>query len=242
MHIHFLGTRGEIKPKTAAHSMHTALLFIHRGKRLLIDCGDSWLGKLKKIKPDAILLTHAHPDHAFGLKEGAPCPVFASKETWKLIDRFPIPLKQRRLLLPRHPEKICGISCEAFPVDHSIRCPAVGYRLIAGKVKLFFCPDVAWIHNVGEAFKGIQLYIGDGATIVRSMVRKAPETETIFGHAPIRQQLTWCHKQGVPKMIITHCGSDIVKDEEKARLKIDKLAAERGVAFEIAYDGLTLNL
>jgi glyoxylase-like metal-dependent hydrolase (beta-lactamase superfamily II) len=35
-------------------------------------------------------LTHAHADHAEGLAAGARCPVYATKETWDLIHRFPI--------------------------------------------------------------------------------------------------------------------------------------------------------
>ena len=34
----------------------------------MIDCGLDWLGKFEKLQPDAIVLTHAHPDHAWGLK------------------------------------------------------------------------------------------------------------------------------------------------------------------------------
>lgn len=238
MKILFLGTRGEIKPKTRRHAMHTSTLFIHRGKRVLIDCGESWLGKLEGIQPDHIVLTHAHPDHAYGLKEGAPCPVWATAETWKLIENYPILRKQRRVIQPREPRRIGGIQIEAFPLLHSIRCPAVGYRIVTGRIKLFYAPDVAYIPDLEEAFEGIQAYIGDGATIVRNMIRK--KGEQIFGHAAIRQELTWCQKTGVARMIITHCGSDIVKNEKKALKQIKKLSDERGIEVLIAHDGLQL--
>lgn len=240
--ITFLGTRGEIEPKTRRHLMHTATLLTYKGKRLMLDCGDSWLKKLHQIKPHHIILTHAHPDHAYGLKAGAPCPVWAAKETWDLIDKYPIPKSQRRLVFPRKKKRIEGITIEAFPVIHSIRCPAVGYRITCGRVKFFYVPDVAYIPDIADAFEDIQFYIGDGATIWRIMIRKNKKTGQIFGHANIRQQLTWCHKQQVPKMIITHCGSDIVSNEAKAVKQIEKFAKERNVAVEIAYDGMELIL
>lgn len=240
MKVTFLGTRGEIKPKTKRHRMHTSLLVSHQGKKVMIDCGTSWLGKIEAIAPDAIVLTHAHNDHAEGLKEGTPCPVYATKKTWALINPFPIEKQSRRLITPHKRHRICGIQFEAFPVLHSVRCPAVGYRITCGKTRLFYAPDVAWIDKMDQALSRIDTYIGDGATITRSMIRKHKETEEIFGHANVRQQLTWCQKMGVPKMVVTHCGSDIVAHEKAALPKIEALAKEREVAVKVAYDGMRL--
>ena len=238
MQITFLGTRGEIKPKSKLHAMHTATLFTHEGKRVMVDCGTTWLGKIKRVKPDHIILTHAHPDHAFGLKEGSPCTVWATKKTWKDIDDFPIPKKLRRIIEPRKKRRICGIQFEAFSLLHSLICPAVGYRITCGKMRLFYAPDVAWIEQMEEALKKIQFYIGDGATITRPMIRK--KGNKIFGHANVRQQLTWCKKHRVPEMIVTHCGSDIVSHAKKAEKKIQLLAEERGVKVTIAYDEMKI--
>lgn len=240
MKITFLGTRGEIEPKTVRHRMHTSILFSHKGKRVMVDCGTTWLGKIDRIKPDHIVLTHAHPDHAFGLKRGTPCPVWATQETWKLIDKFPIPKSLRKLIKPRKKHRIGGIQFEPFKLLHSLRCPAVGYRITSGKTKLFYAPDVAWIEEMEDAFESIQFYIGDGATINRPMVRKDKKSGEIFGHATIRQQLTWCKKMGVPEMIITHCGSAVVAHEKKAQSQIAALAEERGIDCLIAFDGMEL--
>jgi glyoxylase-like metal-dependent hydrolase (beta-lactamase superfamily II) len=56
----------------------------------MIDCGADWLNRLGAIAPTAIVLTHAHPDHARGLAKGAPCPVYATTQTLSLLQRFPI--------------------------------------------------------------------------------------------------------------------------------------------------------
>ncbi len=212
----------------------------HMRTKIMIDCGTSWLGRLGKIKADHIILTHAHPDHAFGLKNGAPCPVWATQATFDYIQKFPI--KQKHLIQPRKKIRIAGVTFEPFPVLHSIRCPAVGYRITCKKIKFFYVPDVAYIPDIDEAFQSIQFYIGDGATPWRPMIRKNKQTGEIFGHATIRQQLTWCHKQHVPKMIITHCGSEIVSKEKLVLPRIQEFAKQRGVEVVLAYDGLELSL
>lgn len=236
MQLLFLGTKGYIDISSKKHKMHSSILFSYNNCRIMVDCGESFLKKVKAILPDYIVLTHAHPDHAFGLKKGAPCPVFATKETWDSLD-FPV---KKKLMPIRKKIKIGPFVFEAFPVIHSIKCPAVGYRIQAGRKVIFFVPDVVYIENINEAFKDIKLYIGDGATIYRNMVRRSKETKELFGHATVRAQLTWCKKNKVDTMIITHLGKDIVRDEKKAKKIIEKLASERGVKVKIAYDKMQL--
>lgn len=90
MKITFLGTRGYIKPKSRRHRMHTSTMIAYRGRKIMIDCGESWIGGIADLKPRAIVITHAHPDHAFGLKAGSPCPAYATTEAWKKMKNFPI--------------------------------------------------------------------------------------------------------------------------------------------------------
>src|SRR5947207_9638415 len=68
MKLTFLGTRGEIEARTRRHRMHSSLLLSYRRAKVMIDCGLDWLGKFERLHPDAIVLTHAHPDHAWGLQ------------------------------------------------------------------------------------------------------------------------------------------------------------------------------
>ncbi|PIS01062.1 MAG: hypothetical protein COT84_04465 [Chlamydiae bacterium CG10_big_fil_rev_8_21_14_0_10_35_9] len=236
MHITFLGTRGNIKPSSKKHKMHTSLLLEHGKSRVMIDCGESWLDKVDSIRPTHIVITHAHPDHAFGLQKGSPCPVWTTKKTWNLIDSYPI--SKRKVILLNRKTKIGPFVFEAFSLIHSLKAPAVGYKINDKKKSIFYAPDVAWIDKRKKAMKNIDAYIGDGATIFRSMIRKDKETGQIFGHANVRQQLTWCQKEKVSHMIITHCGSDIVTKEVSALKTIQELAEQRGVFAEIAYDGL----
>jgi phosphoribosyl 1,2-cyclic phosphodiesterase len=205
----------------------------------MIDCGADWLKRLKAVAPTAIVLTHGHADHAFGLAAGAPCPVYATDETWSLISRFP--LDERRVVKPRVPFTIRGVRFEAFPVQHSLRAPAVGYRITVGRAVFFYVPDLAAIPEQRAALRGTDLYIGDGATIVRSMVRV--RDHVLIGHAPVTAQLDWCAAEGVRRAIFTHCGSGIVKgDPRRITARIQALGRERGVAASVAYDGLKVSL
>jgi phosphoribosyl 1,2-cyclic phosphodiesterase len=237
--LKFLGTRGEIEKRTRRHRLHTSLLVSYRGADVMIDCGLDWLGKLKRVDPSAIVLTHAHPDHAWGLKRGAPCPVYAPEKTWPELQHYPI--KDRHVIKERTPAKICGITFEAFPVEHSILAPAVGYRVSAGRARIFYAPDLIFIHDRAAALQAVQIYIGDGATVTRSFIRK--RGKALIGHSPVRTQLTWCEKEGVPEAIITHCGSEIVTgDERQISAKLRAIAAERHVGVRIAYDGMKVTV
>jgi hypothetical protein len=73
------------------------------------------------------------------------------------------------------------------------------------------------------------------------MVRR--DGDQLFGHTPVRTQLTWCRKEGVPKMIVTHCGSGIVTGENEGVLEqIREFARQRKVEVEVAYDGMEVVL
>jgi phosphoribosyl 1,2-cyclic phosphodiesterase len=211
----------------------------YRSANVMIDCGLDWLGKFERLHPNAIVLTHAHPDHAWGLKNGAPCPVHAPQKTWETL--APCRVADGQLIEERKPTKICGITFEAFPVEHSILAPAVGYRVSAGRACIFYVPDLIFIHDRAAALQNVQIYIGDGATVTRSFIRR--RGKTLIGHSPVRTQLTWCEKEGVPQAIITHCGSEIVAgDERKLFAQLRALAADRGIEVCIAYDGMKLEL
>jgi len=226
--------------------MHSSTKVSYYSTEFVIDCGEDWLGEIVDWDVEAIFVTHAHPDHAFGLKKGAPCPVYATEASWEMMEDFDV--EDRRTVPEREPVQIAkgrespSITVEAFPVLHSTHAPAVGYRVRAGPVEVFYAPDVAWIKDREAALSGIRLYIGDGASITRSMVRKPGNV--IIGHAPIHRQLTWCKRLGVPRAIFTHLGSEIVQgDERMLGAEIRKLAKERNVGqVEIAHDSMEVTL
>ena len=234
LELTFLGTRGELKINSRWHRRHSSLLVEQNDARIMIDCGTDWLGRLTAIAPTAILLTHAHPDHAGGLAQGVPCPVYATSETLRLVRRFP--LRDRRRVPIKKAITIGGMTFKAYPVQHSIRAPAVGYRVTTKLGTFFYVPDVAKLPNVVEALGGVSVYIGDGATMRRSMVRV--KDRTLIGHVPITAQLDWCARAHLHRAIFTHCGSPIVRGYPRVLDAIMRsLGREYGIDARLARDG-----
>ena len=234
MTLTFVGTRGEIEFRSRRHRRHMRCSFSMTTPEIVVDSGADRLGQIRTIAPTAIVLTHAHPDHAAGLAEGAPCPVYATQETLDLLHRYPI--GDRRKILLRKAVTIGGLRFEAFPVQHSIRAPAIGYRVSAKRSCFFYVPDVAALPSASEALRGVNVYIGDGATVRRSMVRK--KNGTLVGHAPITAQLRWCEEAGVRHAIFTHCGSTVVReDARRLNALLRRLGCENGVDARLACDG-----
>jgi phosphoribosyl 1,2-cyclic phosphodiesterase len=235
----FLGTRGGIAISSRRHRRHSSLLLQHGKSRIMIDCGTDWLHRLSSVAPTAIVITHAHPDHAGGLARGAHCPVYATSTTWSLLGSALV--QDRRALPLGRPIAIDHIMFKAFPVAHSRLAPAVGLRIRAGKSCVIYVPDVAAIPDRPAVLRGIDAYIGDGATVRRSMVRR--KGGAMIGHAPIAAQLDWCEEAGVRRAIFTHCGSPIVRgNAAQIDVLIRQLGLEHGMEARIAYDGLQLHL
>jgi phosphoribosyl 1,2-cyclic phosphodiesterase len=238
MKLTFLGTRGNIDVRSPRHRRHTATLVSYRGAHIMIDCGTDWLRTVHRVKPNAIVATHAHPDHVEGLKRGAPCPVYAPAAVWRAIRRWPI--RERYRLGTRVPTDIRDVVFEVFPLDHSVIAPAAGYRITAGGVTVFYAPDVLRIRHQADALEGIGLHIGDGATITRPIVRLERQKGIAVGHASIATQLDWCAKADVPRAIFTHCGRAIVAGPPGTAVRISQLGRARRIDTQIAHDGLTV--
>jgi phosphoribosyl 1,2-cyclic phosphodiesterase len=209
----------------------------YRRADIMIDCGLDWLGKFERLQPNAIVLTHAHPDHASGLRRGASCPVVATQETWETLRSWPI--REWRLIKARKPTNIYGVLFEAFSVEHSLIAPAVAYRISAGCACIFYAPDLIFIHDRAAALKKVQLYIGDGSTLTSLFVRK--RGDRLIGHTSARAQIGWCGKSGVRRVIISHCGSEIVTGNEQQILTdLRNIGSDRAVEVSIAFDGMKL--
>lgn len=239
MKITFLGTKGYIAIKSRAHYRHTITMLEYSGHKVLIDCGIDWLGRIDSIKPDAIILTHAHPDHAWGLQNGCQCPVYATQESHEIIKKYP--LRDRINIIPRVPITLFGAIFKAFNVEHSLKAPAVGYRITYNNRSIFCVHDLVYIHEQQEALSGVELYVGDGATIKRPLIRK--RDDHLIGHSPIATQLAWCKKFNIPRAYFTHCGTEIVsKDGRVARGYIHQLGKEKHVDARIACDGKVVEI
>lgn len=238
MKIIFLGTRGGITCKSRLHWRHAVTRIEFRSHALLLDAGADWLRFIRTIRVDGLLLTHAHPDHVGGLARGTSSMVYATQDTFNRIAKMP--LKQRRVIHDQQEFIIGPFHITPYAVEHSMRAPAVAYRIRAGKHTIFYAGDLVHIYAQHKALQNVDLYIGDGASITRSIIRLHGSYR--MGHASIAQQLYWCAQAQISHAIFTHCGSQLVRLGLEAAERVAELGVHYAVKADVANDGMELKL
>lgn len=240
MRLHFYGTRGFVEEKSRSHFGHSAFTVEAGGFRLLCDFGQNRKGLLSKIRPDAIFLSHAHPDHAWGLEEGTRVPVYASSVTHEITKSLPI--ERRVPLEPGQAASVGPFRLTAHPVVHSVRCPCVAARIETGETALVYSGDIVAFERPEEVLSGADLYVGDGSTLTGSLVRRHA-SGALIGHTTVRAQLGWLNKYGVPSAVFSHFGKGPIEMGERAlKRALAELAEKKapGCAVAAARDGLVL--
>ena len=208
----FLGTKGEIEESSEKHHYHSSLLITSNGSKLLIDYGMLHKYSLEELSPDAILITHAHPDHYVWLEQDikTDIPVYLTQET---LDYGAFRPANCRLITPGGKTKIGNFHCFPYRVLHSIRCPTVGFKIETNGKTLVYNPDVVDILGKEEVLNKVDYYVGDGSAIKANLVRR--RGDQLFGHARITTQLNWCHKYGINNIIFTHLGKETIAAEDE---------------------------
>ena len=240
MRFRFYGTKGYVEESSRAHSGHSAFSIEEAGFRLLCDFGENRKGMLGKIGPDAIFVSHAHPDHSWGLAEGTDVPVHASAITHEITKDLPI--RRRIILEPGVPAAAGPFRITAYPVIHSIRCPCVAARIETGDRTVVYSGDVVAFEDPDTALSGADLYIGDGSTLKGSLVRRH-QSGVLIGHTTVRAQLGWLEKYGIGRAIFSHFGKGPIEMGEPALKEgLSELAAEKapGCRVTAARDGLSM--
>jgi ribonuclease BN (tRNA processing enzyme) len=223
----FLGTKGEIEEFTEKHKYHASLLVTAGGTRLLIDYGKLRKYTLEELKPDAILITHAHPDPYAWLNEDIKTniPVYMTQETYD-YGKFK----------PANPHIFTpGDECDtgpfhwfAYRVIHSIRCPAVGYRITVEGKTFIYNPDLVDIVEKAGILTDIDCYIGDGSAIRANLVRR--RDDQLVGHTRITTQINWCKNYGITNILFTHLGKETIEKEKAFQAEHPEIT--------LAYDGM----
>ena len=242
MRLHFYGTKGYVEESSRAHSGHSAFTIEAEQFRLLCDFGQNRRGLLEKVRPDAIFVSHAHPDHVGGLEEGTEAPVYASAITHEISKDLAI--AKRVVLEPGRAVRIGPFRLTAFPVVHSVRCPCVAARIEAGGETLVYSGDIVAFEDPGAALEGVRVYVGDGSTLKGSLVRRHT-SGTLIGHTTVRAQLGWLGKYGIPRAVFSHFGKGPIEMGEPAlKNSLKELAEEKTTGCEVtpARDGLSLEL
>ncbi len=228
MKLTFLGTKGFIEESSKKHKYHSSLLVEYKSFKLLIDHG-LISKKLSIIKPNAIVITHGHPDTFKWLKEDERYPgkIYVARETKKLSKykkNFEI-VKLNRWI------KVGPFEILPYRVIHSINAPAIGFKIKANKT-IIYNSDLVVMENKA-VLRNVDLYIGDGSSLRGNLVRR--RGDKLFGHARMSTQVNWCKKYTIPKIIFTHLGKEALRIGDA---KIEKLLHQPGLEITIAYDGM----
>jgi len=242
MLLRFFGTKGYVEEESREHRGHSAWTLEVAGFRLLCDFGQNRKGRLSKIAPDAIFVSHAHPDHALGLEEGTAVPVYASGVTHEITRDLPI--EARRLLEPGRRVKIGPLHLTPFPVVHSVRCPCTAARIETPEGVVVYSGDIVAFEDAAAALSGASVYVGDGSTLKGTLVRRH-SSGVLIGHTTVRAQLGWIARHGVGRAVFSHFGKGPIEMGQRAlAAALADLAREKAPNCRVtaAIDGMRLEV
>jgi phosphoribosyl 1,2-cyclic phosphate phosphodiesterase len=222
--------------------LRTGLLVAQAGQQLLVDVSTDFRQQALRAgieKVDAVLITHCHADHVFGLDDLRPInfkhgaiPVYASATTWRDLRRVFHYIFERKhvggglpQLLPHEFDgrfEVCGLQVTPFPVIHG-QSEVTGFRFDVGRVAAAFVTDCNLIPASSlELLRGLDLLILDA-------LRLKPHPT----HLHLEQSLAYVAEVKPRRTLLTHMGHEIKYDEWHERLP-------DGVA--LAYDGLQVEI
>jgi phosphoribosyl 1,2-cyclic phosphate phosphodiesterase len=226
--------------------LRTGLLVEHEGRRLVIDVSTDFRQQALRAgltQLDAVLITHCHADHVFGLDDirpfnfrHGPIDIYASARTWRDLRRvfyyiFEAKHTGAKLggglpqLVPHELDDefaSCGLRITPFPVIHG-RSEVTGFRFHDGRRSFAFITDCNEIPAASLAqLHGLDLLILDA-------LRLKPHTT----HLHLAQSLAYIEQLQPRRALLTHISHDLQHAEISATLP---------AGVELAYDGLQIEL
>jgi phosphoribosyl 1,2-cyclic phosphate phosphodiesterase len=217
--------------------LRTSLLIQHDGQNIIIDASTDFRQQALRAgltRLAAILFTHAHADHCFGLDDTRPImfrhgaiPCFASETTWEGLRRIyayvfePSPYPGIPRIVPHRMEgdfNLMGLDVQPLTVIHG-KLPVTAFRIGA----LAYVTDCNLIPDETCArLKYLDLLIIDALRFKHHPT-----------HMNLEQSLGYIERLKPKKALLTHISHDIKHADTSGHLP-------EGV--EIAYDGLTLEM
>jgi len=212
---------------------------------VLLDCGPTTLVALKKhgLSPadvDVILLSHLHGDHFAGIPflvlheryEGPrekPLNVLGpagTKQTVTDVTRLcfpgisPLPFAlEYRDLIPGERVALEDLVATPFEVDHFSHGTAFGWHLSLDGKTVVFSGDTAWTDVLARESADADLFICECSSFERPLERHMSHRDLEIH----REELT------ARRTILVHAGEDV-------------LAHESELSFELAHDGMEVEL
>lgn len=187
---------------------------LHSGKLVLFDAGPDIKYQLKRArlpKPDAICVTHAHPDASYGLK---------------YLDGIPVYSELARTIKAGKTFRLFGLEITTFRVRHARNTPTVGFlvRLPCGK-KIIYATDMASLNGLKKYFQQADFIFCDGSVLNRSF----------GGHLSIISQLKTYKRWRLKRVFFTHIGHATLPYEDLRGFVQNKYKNT-----DVAYDGMTI--
>ena len=225
MRITILGTRGEIEQTAPYHSRHSGLLI---DGELMVDLGER---EFLDRRPQAVLITHLHPDHAYFVRAGEEPPpagisIFA-----------PEGYKDYGLTVLDGPRTIAGYGVRPVPSHHSLKVRSQAYIISRGPAKILYTGDMVWINREHHPlFEGLDLVITEASYLRKGgLVIRDKTTGLIYGHTGV-PDLIRLFKDYCRRIVLVHFGGWFYKDIARARTAIRELGRASGVVVEAGRD------
>lgn len=228
MKIRILGSRGKIEASQPHHTKHSGILI---DKKILIDVGEK---EFLTYRPQYILFTHLHPDHAWFVETNevfeVNVPIYSPEDN-PLIKQYSV---------VKGPLLLEDYSITPIPVIHSIKVRSLGYVIEQAGKKIFYSGDMVWIEKkYHPLLKNLDLVITDGSHIRKGGVIRR-KGDLIYGHNGIPDLVNF-FKKFTRHILFTHFGSWFMKAPGEAQTKIKALETD-ALKIDIAGDGKEYNI
>jgi phosphoribosyl 1,2-cyclic phosphate phosphodiesterase len=217
--------------------LRASILIEHGDYRIVVDTSTDFRYQALRVKLkrlDAVLFTHAHADHCFGLddtrplmfRNGSAIPCYASEVTWEGLRRvysyaFQPAQSGVPRIIPHHidgPFELLGLAVVPLTVMHG-RLPVTAFRIhnFAYVTDCNVLPD----ETLAE-LRGLEILV------IGALRFKSHPT-----HMTLDEALAYIERLKPKRALLTHISHDINHAETSGHLP-------EGV--EIAYDGLEVEL
>lgn len=219
-----------------------SLVLSWEGGIWLIDCGASPFRRLRLagLDPDdlcGVLITHAHPDHLYGLPSLIHClipaslrgvlPILAPPETlecarrilqaFKLMERPEVELELKVIPVDGDPatplsvHEMNGMTLWAAPVAHTLE--AVGVRAEVGGRVMAYSGDTAPCKGVSGLAQGAHLLVHEAT------FRESDRDVIAPGHSTARDAGMAAAEGGVERLVMVHFLEETLEDPEALRME-----------------------